>query len=136
MRLSIVSSETSSKQLRSFGLLVGGVIGIIGAWPVVFRREDPRFWALAVSVLLIVPALIYPRILKRPYRLWLAVGHVLAWVNTRIILGIIFFGLFAPIGLIMRLFGWDPMRRRLEPTAESYRLVREPRPRDHMKHQF
>ena len=131
-----LTREASPKQLRSFGLMVGGVFGIIGAWPAVFRSEDPRFWALTVSVLLILPALVYPGILKGPFRLWMAIGHVLAWVNTRIILGIIFFGLFTPTGFIMRLFGWDPMRRRSDPKSESYRLVREPRPGDHMKHQF
>ena len=129
-------NETSPKQLRSFGLLVGGVFGIISVWPVMIRREDPRLWALALAALLILPALFYPRSLTWVYRFWMAIGHVLAWVNTRIILGIICFGLFTPIGSIMRLFGWDSMRRRTDPEAESYRLVREPRPSDHLKHQF
>ncbi len=131
-----MSSEISPKQLRSFGLLVGGVFAIIGAWPVVFRGEDPRLWALALAALLIFPALVYPRSLTWAYRIWMAIGHVLGWLNTRIILGIIFFGLFTPMGFIMRLFGWDPLRRRSDRKAESYRLVREPRPADHMKHQF
>jgi hypothetical protein len=112
------------------------VFAIIGAWPMVFRREDPRLWAVVLAALLILPALVYPRSLKWAYRVWMAIGHVLAWINTRIILGIIFFGLFTPVGFIMRLFGWDPLRRRSDRKAASYRLVREPRPDDHMKHQF
>lgn len=132
----MVSSEATVKQLRSFGLLVGGVFAIIGAWPVALRREDPRLWAAILAALLILPALAYPRSLKWPYRAWMAIGHVLAFVNTRIILGIIFFLLFTPVGSVMRLFGWDPMRRRTEQASETYRLVREPRSADHMKHQF
>ena len=131
-----MTSEATPKQLRSFGLLVGGVFSVIGAWPLIFRREDLRLWALTLAVLLILPALVYPKSLRWPYRVWMAIGHVLAYINTRIILGIIFFGLFTPMGFIMRLFGWDRLRRRLELGAESYRLVREPRPGDHMKHQF
>ena len=132
----ITSSATSPKQLRSFGLIVGSVFAIIGAWPVVLRRDEPRLWAVTFAALLILPALVYPRSLKWVYRLWMAIGHTLAWINTRIILGVIFFCIFTPTGFIMRLFGWDPMRRRSDSKADSYRLVREPRPSDHMKHQF
>lgn len=129
-------SEATPKQLRFFGLLVGGVFSIIGAWPLASRREDPRTWALTVAVLLILPALVYPKSLIWPYRVWMAIGHVLAYINTRIILGIIFYLLFFPVGFVMRLFGWDPLRRRKEQESDTYRLVREPRPGDHMKHQF
>jgi hypothetical protein len=64
------------------------------------------------------------------------VGEMLGWLNTRIILGVLFYSLFAPIGLIMRLRGKDPMRRALIPEADSYRLVRQPRDASHMQHQF
>ena len=132
----MLNSEATPKQLRSFGFLVGVVFAVIGAWPVVFRREDPRTWALTLAALLILPALVYPKSLKWPYRAWMAIGFVLAFINTRIILGIIFYLLFTPVGFVMRLFGWDPLRRRMEQASDTYRLVREPRPGDHMKHQF
>jgi len=132
----MVHSEATARQLRSFGFLVGGVFAVIGAWPMIVRREDPRLWAVILAALLILPALVYPKSLKWPYRAWMAIGHVLAFVNTRIILGIIFFLLFTPVGFVMRLFGWDPMRRRTEQASDTYRLVRDPRPADHMKHQF
>jgi hypothetical protein len=63
-------------------------------------------------------------------------GEVLGWINTRVILGAIFFLLFTPLGLYMRLRGKDPMRRTLAPEAESYRVVRQPRSSSHMRHQF
>ena len=63
-------------------------------------------------------------------------GEVLGWINTRIILGVLFYLLFTPLGLCMRLRGKDPMRRTLSPEAESYRVVRQPRPSSHMMHQF
>jgi hypothetical protein len=64
------------------------------------------------------------------------IGHVLAWINTRIILGIVFYGLITPMGIIMRLFGWDAMRRVLARDAKTYRLVRQARPPSHMTRQF
>ena len=124
------------KQLRHFGYLVGGIFGLIGLWPLLWRQQNPRLWALVLAVLLVVPALVAPRILAPVYRVWMRLGEVLAWINTRIILGVVFYGVVTPIGLLMRLTGRDPMRRTLEPTSESYRVRCMPRPATHMMRQF
>ena len=81
-------------------------------------------------------ALAWPGSLTQIYRLWMTVGEILGWINTRIILGVLFYLVFTPLGLYMRLRGKDPMRRTLEPEAKSYRVVRQPRPSSHMRHQF
>ena len=81
-------------------------------------------------------ALVWPRSLTQVYRLWMTVGEVLGWLNTRIILGVLFYALFTPMGLFMRLRGKDPMRSTLAPEVESYRVVRQPRSSAHMMHQF
>ena len=131
-----MSRTVDVKQLRHFGYLVGGIFGLIGLWPLVWRQENPRLWALALTVLLVVPALLAPRILAPVYRVWMRLGEVLAWINTRIILGVVFYGVVTPIGLVMRLTGRDPMRRRFEPTGDSYRVRSVPRPATHMLRQF
>ena len=64
------------------------------------------------------------------------VGHALGWVNTRIILGIVFYGLLTPMGLAMRLFGKDSMQRQFVQEAHTYRVMRNPRPRSHLMRQF
>jgi Saxitoxin biosynthesis operon protein SxtJ len=124
------------KQLRHFGYLVGGIFGVIGLWPLLWRQEHPRWWALVLTVALVVPALTAPRVLAPAYRAWMALGEALAWINTRIILGVVFYGVVTPIGLVMRLVGHDPMRRRREHTGESYRVRCVPRPVTHMMRQF
>ena len=124
------------KQLRHFGYLVGGIFGLIGLWPMLWRHQNPRLWALVLTGLLVVPALVAPRILAPVYRVWMLLGEVLAWINTRIILGVVFYGVVTPIGLLMRLTGRDPMRRQFEPTGESYRVRCVPRPATHMMRQF
>ena len=131
-----MAQETETRQLRSFGLIVGGIFALIGLWRGVFGGGPVRLWALVAAILLILPALIYPRILLPLQRVWMVIGHALGWINTRIILGIVFYLLIAPIGMIMRLFGRDTMRRRFQPEVETYRIVRERRPGTHMKHQF
>ena len=132
----MMNNEVDVKQLRSFGLMVGGIFVLIGLWPSLFRGEDSRLWVLIFAGFLIIPALLFPRILKRAYQIWMATGQILGWVNTRIILGVVFYGLFTPTRLIMSLFGKDSMRRKLEGDADSYRVVRQARPNSHMKHQF
>ena len=131
-----MSQTYSVKQLRHFGYLVGGIFGLIGLWPLLWRQQSPRAWALALTVLLVVPALVAPRILAPVYRAWMALGEVLAWINTRIILGVVFYGVVTPIGFVMRMLGHDPMRRRFEKTGESYRVRCVPRPATHMTRQF
>ena len=124
------------RQLRQFGLLVGGIFGLIGLWPLVWRHQSPRLWAVALAVALVLPALAAPRILAPAHRAWMALAEALAWINTRILLGVVFFGVVTPIGLLMRLRGRDPMHRQLEPAVESYRVRRTPRPGTHMQRQF
>ena len=126
----------NTKHLRSFGLMVGGIFALIGIWPALWRGQPLRLWSLLLGGLLMGLALIWPRSLTQVYRLWMTVGEVLGWINTRIILGVIFYALFTPMGWLMRRRGKDPMRRTLAPEEESYRVVRQPRPASHMTHQF
>src|SRR5262249_1580609 len=104
--------------------------------PVLLRGESPRIWALLLGSLLIGMGLILPAGLTQVHRVWMKIGHVLGWINTRILLGVVFFGLITPMGVVMRLFGKDPMCRALAPEANTYRVIRPPRPRLHMKNQF
>jgi hypothetical protein len=130
------SHPPTTKELRQFGLLVGGVFGVIGLWPIVFRSESPRWWALMLGSLLILLAASAPQSLKQVHSGWMQVGQVLGAINTKIILGIIYYFLITPMGLSMRLLGKDPMHRTLTQGTNTYRVVRAPRPRQHMRHQF
>jgi hypothetical protein len=127
---------SATKHLRSFGCMVGGIFALMGLWPAVWRGQPLRLWSLILGGLLLLLGLAWPRSLTHVYRLWMRVGEVLGWINTRLILGAIFYLLFTPLGLYMRLRGQDPMRRTLAPEAESYRVERQSRPAAHMRHQF
>lgn len=131
-----INQQPTMRDLRQFGLLVGGVFAVIGLWPVVFRSESPRLWATILGSLLIVLGAIVPQSLKQAYKGWMKVGHVLGSINTKIILGIIYYLLITPMGLVMRLLGKDPMHRVLTQDTDTYRIVRSPRSRHHMRNQF
>ena len=124
------------KELRQFGLMVGGVFSVIGLWPMFLRGEPLRLWAVVLGSLLILSGSLVPTWLAPVHRGWMWVGHVLGWINTRIILGVIFYGLITPIGIVFRMFGKDMMRQSFSDTSSTYRVNRQPRPRSHMKFQF
>ena len=128
--------QDKKKQLRHFGLLVGGLFAVVSLWPALFRAEGPRLWALALTLVLVVPAIALPRSLTHVYRIWMAAGEVLGWINTRALLCLIFYGLVTPMGIIRRRLGRDPMRRGFEPGVDTYRILKPSRPRAHMTRQF
>lgn len=128
--------QPTTKELRQFGLLVGCVFAVIGLWPVVFRSESPRPWAMLLGSLLIVLGALVPQSLKQVHDGWMKLGHVLGSINTRILLGLVYYLLITPMGLVMRLMGKDPMHRAFAPEADTYRVVRAARPHQHMRNQF
>ena len=79
-----------TKQVRSFGLIVGGIFALIGVWPAVWRGQPLRLWSLILGGVLLTLALVWARSLTHVYHLWMTVGEVLGWINTRIILGALF----------------------------------------------
>ena len=129
-----MSNEITSKQLRSFGFMVGGIFAAIAIWPLIVRDGVPRWRALVLA--LILPAAIFPGSLAWPHRGWMWIGHVLGWINTRIILGFVFYLVVTPTGLFRRWLGKDPMGQKLRPDLNSYRIIREPRPASHLKKQI
>ena len=128
--------QPTQKDLRQFGLLVGGVFAVIGLWPLLFRSEPPRLWAMILGSLLIVLGAIVPQSLEQVHSGWMKIGHVLGSINTKIILGIIYYLFITPMGLVMRLMGKDSMHRAFAQDAATYCVVRAPRSPQHMRNQF
>jgi hypothetical protein len=127
--------DVTARELRSFGLIVGAGFGLIGVWPLL-RGGEPRWVAAGLACSLVLIAFIWPAILRLPFRGWMALGHVLGWVNTRVILGVLFFTVVFMTSLLLRLLGKDPMHRSFDPAVNTYRVRRTARPGTHMKHQF
>ena len=125
-----------TKQLRQFGLIVGGIFALIGIWPALLHGRPLRTWALVLAAALVLPALVAPRRLRPVHRIWMTAGELLGWVNTRILLGLLFYGVVTPLGVLMRRLGRDPMQRAFDARAETYRVPKPVRPGSHMARQF
>ncbi len=114
--------QRSPKELRNFGLVVGGVFLVLGAW-LLYRAAwgSPTgavFVILATGLILLGAAV--PRILAPAYAVWMLLARVLGWINTRLILGIVFYGLFTPTRLLLAAFGKDLMKGRPAPDLATY----------------
>jgi hypothetical protein len=98
---------------REFGLIVGGVLVLLSAWWF-YRAKFPvaREVTITIGGLLVILAAIIPRALVWPNRAWMAFAEALSFVATKIILAIVFFLIVTPIGVVKRMFGWDPLNRR------------------------
>lgn len=108
-----MKKTVSKKQLREFGLLVGFGFPILIGWllPLIFGHGF-RAWTLWIGVPGMLLGLTVPRLLLYPFKAWMALGHSLGWINSHIILGFVFIFVLQPIAYIMRLTGYDPLRRR------------------------
>jgi hypothetical protein len=126
----------SRHQLRSFGLIVAVGFLVIGLWPIIFRHHSPKMGALAVGIISGTAGLLFPTALRQPYRIWMAAGDVLGWINSKIILSALYFVLLTPVRFLMKLSGYDAMNRKFDRKATTYRVPRNPRPASHMTHQF
>ena len=121
----IKSIGHTRQQLRSFGVLVGGVLLAIGAF-LYWRASGAAPIVTGVGALLVLTGLVVPRVLKPVYIPWMALAVLLGFVMTRVILTVVFVVLFVPIGLIMRLVGRDPLSRKIDREADTYWKQRPP----------
>lgn len=130
----MTAAPLDSKQLRSFGLLFAAFVLLIfaGFFPWLMERPLPQ-WPFWLAVPVATLALLWPPALKPLFVVWMKFGEVMGRINTFLILGVMFYAMVTPIGWIMRLLGKDPMRRRLDRSAGTYRVASQAHDRDHME---
>ena len=115
------ASPVSKKQLREFGILLGIVFPVIFGWfiPALKGHQAP-IWPFVIGIPSLMLGLIAPRSLLLPYQGWMNLGHILGWINGHLILGAVFLFVLQPIAYVMRLTGYDPLKRK-RTGLESYR---------------
>jgi hypothetical protein len=116
-------SEGSSD--RSFGLVFTAFFALVGVWPLVHKRPL-RLWAFFVSAAFLLVALAIPRVLHPLNLLWTRFGRLLSKVTNPIITGLMFYVIFTPAGILLRLFGKDLLRLKYDRSATSYWIRRDP----------
>ncbi len=99
----------------------GPVLGL--AVPLLLHRPL-RVWPWPPAAFFFLFGLVWPLALAPVYKAWMWLGYVLGYFNSRIILGVVFFVVITPLGIALKLLRRDPLERKIEPAAETYRKPR------------
>jgi len=129
-----VAPATSRRALRKFGVTVGLAFVALGAVSRWRGHELPPRVLWTIGVLLVVPGLVAPALLGPVHRAWMTVAEVIGAFNTRVILGLLFYVVFTPVGVVMRLFR-DPMTRSLRDARRSHWVRRKIEPVDRTRYE-
>jgi len=114
-------------ELKYFGLIFAGFFGLVGAfigWRFEAWTVARVMWVIggAVGVIYYLLPAAQPWI----YRGWIYLTFPISWVMSHLILGAVYYLILTPIGLIMRMLGHDPMRRKIDRGAATYWIERKP----------
>ena len=118
---------------RNFGIVFTIVFLIISFWPLL-KNGDIRYWSLIISLIFFVLALINSKILTPLNKVWMKFGLILGKIVSPLVMGLIFFFVVTPTGIIMRLLGKDILNLKKK-SASTYWIKKENK-NNNMKNQF
>lgn len=131
-----VPARLSALEGRKFALTVGAAFLVLGGviqWRSGFSSRIAMM-LLAVGVILVVAGVAIPGRLGPVYKLWMGLAAAISRVTTPIFMGIVYFVVITPTGLLMRLFGKRPLVHRAE--SGSYFVARSHGGKSDMNRQF
>jgi len=118
-------SSISQKKLRQFGFLIGIGFPVIIGWIVpAISGHQFIFWSLYIGIPLFILGILRPRLLFYAYQAWMKIGLALGWINSHIVLGLVFLLVLQPISFIMKLFGYDPLKKK-KTNLLTFREIKE-----------
>jgi hypothetical protein len=110
---------------RAFGIMVAAVLMLVALQPLL-SRGAPRWVLLGFAAAALVVALVAAPVYAIPNRAWMWLGGQLARVTSPVALIILFYGVFTPIGWLMRVAGRDPLRLARDSETRTYWIDRSP----------
>jgi hypothetical protein len=110
---------------RTFGLVFAIFFLGTALWPLL-RGDVPRWWGLALSSICLLLTLTRPALIHPANVLWTRLAVLLNKVANPVVTGLMFYLVFTPVGLVMRLSGKDPLRLKFESNTKSYWIERRP----------
>lgn len=123
IRSRLAAGGAPPSNLRSFGLILSAVLSLAG-WLAALKDLGAWPWLLGLALGLFPTALLRPLWLLPVERRWMDFARVLAWVNTRVVLALIYYLVLTPYGLILRAVSGDPLDREWEKTPSYWKPLR------------
>lgn len=116
--------EPTNRDLNILAILFLVLPSVVGLVWLFWKGSQSGYYWIAAGIALALCRSV-PPLFRGIYRVWISLSVILGYFISRILLTIIFFVVIIPTGFLMRLFGKDPMDRKLEPAAETYWIKRE-----------
>ena len=127
-------NNINKKQIRIFLLIWSIIFFFIGIYPLFFNLNI-KIWSIWLSILFFVISSFKPELGKYFYIIWVTIGEYLGILISKFIMFIIFFFLFTPISLVLKLLGKDLLNKKIDPNKATYWNHRKMKPQS-MKKQF
>lgn len=119
-----VSKEVTNSQARKTALVVAVVLAAIAAF-LIYRGRTTNAWVFGgIAVVLAIVGLFVPPLAKLFHRVWMWIAVKLGWINSRILLTLVYCFMFVPYKIVSRIVGRDPLKLR-QPVGDSYWHKRE-----------
>lgn len=142
--------KITKKDLRTFAYIWALIFFVIGFYPLyksgfsallaidsleALKSLNVRSWSLYVALTFLVVGTFIPRILSFFYKVWVKFGELIGGVISKLILLILFYALFTPIGIALKILRKDLLHKKLDKTCQSYWIDRKIQPGS-LKKQF
>ena len=114
-----LNSKIKISSNRNFGLVFFVVFLIVALWPLK-NEEDIRLWSLVISIIFFILGVINSKLLTPLNKLWFKFGILLGSIVSPIIMGIVYFAVVTPTGVLMRLLGKDLLRMSKVKNTSTY----------------
>ena len=120
--------------LKLFAFIWAGIFMVVGLFPLL-KDGEVRVWAVIVSLLFGAISIIKPELLTRFYRVWVKLGEFIGGIVSKVMMFILYFGVFTPVSFVLKLLGKDLLDKKIDKSQKSYWIERETQP-ESMRHQF
>jgi hypothetical protein len=130
----LIKSNIKISSNRNFGLVFFFIFLVVSIWPLT-HNESPRIWSAIISLAFLILVLTRSKLLTPLNRLWAKFGIILGSIIAPIVMGVVFFLVITPIGLVMKIIGKDLLSIKYDKKKETYWVKRD-KPTSTMKQQF
>ena len=115
----------SLTEVRKFGLMFAALCAAVAGYTA-FRGSALWPWFAGGGAFFLVTGLFLEPVLRPVHVAWMKFAHVLGWLNTRLLLGLFYYLVLTPVALVLRITRKDLLLRRLDRSAQSYWIRRDP----------
>ncbi len=140
-----MSAKIKKRDLIIFGLIWAMILLVLSFYPLLKESNqdilnlllsDKNKWiSLGAAAFFLFFSIVWPKALLPLYKIWIKIGDFIGGIVSRVILVVLFFLVFTPVGLFLKLFRKDLLNKKIDPKANSYWIHREKQP-ESLKNQF